>query len=223
MALAIRLLMAQPRSHVVLLGDSILDNGAYTSGEPEVVAHLRRLLPGGWQATLCAVDGATTAGLESQLRRVPADASHLVISVGGNDALQNIELLSMPVSSSTEALEAFAARAGMFERAYRAAIQRALALGRRTTVCTIYNGALDVELAAAARMGIALFNDAILRTAADLRVDAVELRSICTEAADYANPIEPSGRGGLKIARAIALAIGAIDAPTAPGRLWSLC
>ena len=223
MALAIRLFMSQPRSHVVLLGDSIFDNGAYTSGEPDVVTHLRRLLPPGWQATLAAVDGATTAGLESQVRRVPADATHLVISIGGNDALQNMELLSMRVSSSTQALEAFATRVGTFERAYRAAIHRALALGLRTTVCTIYNGALDAELAAAARMGLAIFNDAILRTAADLRVDAVELRAICTEAADYANPIEPSGRGGLKIARAVALAVGALDTPAAPGRLWSLC
>ena len=46
--------------------------------------------------------------------------------------------------------------------------------------------------------------DAIYRTANRIRADVIELRSICTESADYANPIEPSGPGGLKIAKAIA-------------------
>jgi hypothetical protein len=92
--------------HVVLLGDSIFDNGAYTRGAPDVVSHLRGLLPAGAQATLRAIDGAITAGLPSQLERVPADASHLVIAIGGNDALQNSDVLTMRVTSSGEALQA---------------------------------------------------------------------------------------------------------------------
>ena len=43
--------------HVVLLGDSTLDNGAYTGGSPDVLATLLPLLPSGWRATLLAVDG----------------------------------------------------------------------------------------------------------------------------------------------------------------------
>jgi len=35
----------------------------------------------------------------------------------------------------------------------------------------------------------------------------VELRLVCSEPADYANPIEPSVRGGAKIARAVARAV----------------
>ncbi len=38
--------------HVVLLGDSIFDNQAYTRGEPDLVHHLRRVLPVPWRATL---------------------------------------------------------------------------------------------------------------------------------------------------------------------------
>jgi hypothetical protein len=55
---------------------------------------------------------------------VPASASHLVVSIGGNDALQNIDLLSLPVTSSTQALEALAERVGSFERAYRSCQER---------------------------------------------------------------------------------------------------
>src|SRR4051794_30299322 len=126
--------------HVVLLGDSIFDNLRYVAPGPDVIAQLRDVLPAGWRATLRAVDGATTAGLASQLRMVPADATHLVISIGGNDALQNLDLLTLRVSSAAQALEAFARRLAAFEEAYRRAIRTVAELGRPTTVCTIYNG-----------------------------------------------------------------------------------
>ena len=96
--------------HVALLGDSILDNHAYTKGAPDVAGHLRQLLPGSAQATLCAVDGSTTSDLNLQIGRVPSDTSHIVISIGGNDALLNSDLLSTPVASTTEALSLFAKR-----------------------------------------------------------------------------------------------------------------
>src|SRR3954447_24866153 len=80
---------SQKPSHVVLLGDSIFDNAAYTHGGPDVITHLRRVLPVDWRGTLCAVDGATSRDVASQLPCIPTDASHLVVSVGGNDALQN--------------------------------------------------------------------------------------------------------------------------------------
>jgi hypothetical protein len=105
--------------HIVLLGDSIFDNAAYTGGAPDVITHLSRLLPPGWAPTLRAEDRATTDALPRQLARIPPDATHLVISIGGNDALQNSDLLSLPVRSSAEALAAFAVRVDAFECAYR--------------------------------------------------------------------------------------------------------
>jgi hypothetical protein len=95
------------RNHIVLLGDSIFDNAAHTRGGPDVVTRLRQFLPPSWEATLCAVDGATTLGLAAQLARVPVSATHLVIAIGGNDALQNSDLLSLRVASSAQALEIF--------------------------------------------------------------------------------------------------------------------
>lgn len=120
-------------AHVALLGDSILDNSAYTRGEPDVLTHLRTLLPPSWRATLCAVDGATTGTLGSQLPRVPRDATHLVLAIGGNDALGNIDLLTAPVRSSGQALLLFAERLAAFEGAYCSALDRVIALGRAVT------------------------------------------------------------------------------------------
>lgn len=41
--------------HIVLLGDSIFDNKVYVDEAPDVVGHLRNILPRDWKATLCAV------------------------------------------------------------------------------------------------------------------------------------------------------------------------
>jgi hypothetical protein len=195
--------------HIALLGDSIFDNSAYTRGEPDVVTHLRRLLPKPWRASLLAVDGATTAGLPAQLERVDRTVSHLVVSVGGNDALRHIDMLNKPVSSTAEALELFEQRLLRFERDYRRAIEEVRGLARPTAVCTIYNGNLaDAGEAHRARMALMMFNDAIARTAHEHGLDVIELRLVCTKASDYANPIEPSGSGGEKIARAVACALG---------------
>jgi hypothetical protein len=200
--------------HVALLGDSIFDNRAYTGGAPDVVSHLRALLSSHGTATLCARDGATTQTIATQFACVPAAATHLFVSVGGNDALANQDLLSMRVASTGEALNLFARRLDQFERAYRKVVAEVLALKRPTTLCTIYNGALEEPMATPARIALTLFNDAILRTAVAYRVNVVELRLVCTELPDYVNAIEPSGAGGLKIARAIAAAVELV-APTA--------
>ena len=198
--------------HLVLLGDSIFDNRAYTAGKPDVVSHLRTVLPAGWRATLCAIDGSITTDLLDQVEDIPADASHLAVSIGGNDALMNSDLLSLPVSSTTEALDLFGDRVSEFETRYRTAIGRVLRLDLPTTVCTIYNGNFpDPQYARTASLALTMFNDVILRVSFELHLSVIELRLVCTEPGDYANPIEPSGRGGLKIARAIARAVGALE------------
>jgi hypothetical protein len=62
-----------------------------------------------------------------------------------------------------------------------------------------------------------MLNDVILRTAFDERVDVLDLRTVCDEACNYANPIQPSGEGGRKIALVIANIIRVKDR-AAPSR-----
>ena len=194
--------------HLALLGDSVFDNRAYTRGEPDVVGHLRAILTSTCRVTLCAVDGSSASDIARQLTTVPADVSRLVISVGGNDALLNSDLLGTSVASTAEALALFAERVERFERDYRDA---ALARCPEVTTCTIYNGNLDPDEAPLARVALMIFNDVILRVAFGHALDVLDLRLVCTEPADYANPIEPSGRGGRKIAEAIARSVTAGD------------
>ncbi len=196
--------------HVVLLGDSIFDNAAYVRGGPDVVAHLAAMLPAGWTATLAAVDGAVVQGVPAQLRRVPPEATHLVVSAGGNDALGHADVLDRRTRSGAEVLGWLADAVEAFEARYRRMLDALLAPGLPLVVCTVYNGNLGPPAHRPATAALAIFNDAIQRVAREHALPVIELRRVCTEPADYANPIEPSVQGGAKIARAVAHAVGAI-------------
>ena len=190
--------------HVVLLGDSIFDNKSYVGRDPDVVAQVREALPAGWRATLLAVDGDVTGGVERQLRSLPADATHLVVSVGGNDALGFAHVLNQPAGSVAEGLLLLKGAQDPFARNYEAMLDGVMGHGLPTAVCTIYDTPPSSPSHAVIRTGLAVFNDAITRSAFRSGVTLIDLRLLCEEDADYANPIEPSAHGGEKIAAAIA-------------------
>jgi lysophospholipase L1-like esterase len=192
-------------SHVVLLGDSIFDNAAYVAaGAPDVVRQVRQRLPSGSKATLAALDGSTTKDVHHQLKRLPDEPTHLIISVGGNDALGSSDFLQAPARSTAEALSGLADIAERFEGGYLAMLAEALSHGLPTAICTIYYPRFgEAGLQKVAVAGLTVFNDSIVRAAFAHGIPLLDLRLICTEEEDYANPIEPSARGGEKIARAI--------------------
>lgn len=199
--------------HLVLLGDSVFDNAAYVRGGPDVVRQARdRLGPEGWQATLAAVDGAVTEGVRRQIARIPADATHLVVSAGGNDALGSVDVLYRGARTVGAGLAMLGDVVAPFEARYRTMLDEVLALGLPTAVCTVYNPVFpDPEERRYAALGLAVFNDAILRVALWAGVPVLELRSICSEDEDFANPIEPSSRGGEKMVSAIATMLAEHD------------
>jgi len=189
---------------VVLLGDSIFDNAAYVAGAPAVVEQVRRKLPAGFGATLAAVDGSRMHDVPRQLGGVPDDATHLVLSVGGNDVLGDSDFLDAPARSNAEALLGLAEIGDRFERGYRAVLAEVLSRRLPTAICTIYYPRFpDPTLQKLAVTALTVFNDCIVRAAFVHGLPLLDLRLICDERGDYANPIEPSAQGGEKIARAI--------------------
>jgi hypothetical protein len=192
-------------AHVVLLGDSIFDNKAYVGKNgKDVITHLREYLPNDWQATLKAVDGSLIENVSRQLLDILTDATHLVISVGGNNAIMNSDVLQMKAGNSAEVLQEIADRREIFERHYEKMLQNVLSKNLPTAVCTIYfpnfPEAIFQRLAVTA---LSVFNDVIIRQAIANNLPIIDLRLICNEAADYANAIEPSDKGGKKIAAKI--------------------
>ena len=190
---------------VTLLGDSIIDNISYV--DPPglcVLGHLSEIKPN-WDFDQRAVDGHTTHDLLAAQLGQPIKGP-VVLSIGGNDLLNRIDIITSPTRvSPVDLLEELYREAAMFRDRYQTI------LGQLTTpalICTVYNPvfAKDPSLAPlqdAAEMAIAIFNDVIQRSARNARFDLLELRDLFTDADDYANPIEPSDRGGHKLAKAI--------------------
>jgi lysophospholipase L1-like esterase len=194
----------QAMKHVVLLGDSIFDNKAYVGSGPDVIAQLREALPSGWTATLVALDGSTTADIKSQLKRLPEDASHLVVSIGGNDALQHEKLLEEWAWSVAGVFDKLAKIKSEFQKNYAAMLDRVLATNLPAAVCTIYEARYeDLATRRIANTGLTIFNDAIMREAFQRGVPMIDLRIMFSDDADYANPVEPSVIGGAKLVKAI--------------------
>ena len=123
---------------MVLLWRSIFDYAAYLEGGPGVISQRRDELPG-WTCTLLAVDGETLSGVGRQLQQLPADATHLVVSAGGNDALGYAPLLQGTPASVAEALLLLNAAKERFDGDYRSMLPAVLAHGLPTAVCTIYD------------------------------------------------------------------------------------
>lgn len=189
--------------HIVLLGDSIFDNAHYVPDGLSVIQHLRKIIPPGWQATLVAVDGDATPDVLGQTKRIPETATHLIVSIGGNDALGCTGVMNQQADTVQFALHHLNIIHRRFRKEYRDMLAEILALRLPTAVCTIYDAVpgLEPELQTA----LCIFNDSIYREAFKARLPVIDLRLICNEEIDYSeiSPIEPSHHGGQKIARAI--------------------
>src|SRR5206468_12810660 len=92
-------------------------------------------------------------------------------------------------------------------------VSRVRRLGLCTSCFPIFCGNLSADEATVARDGLTAFNVVILRVAFESRFRVIDLRLVCSEPSDYANPIEPSSAGGEKIARAILASLGLTEPP----------
>ena len=170
-----------------------------------MVRQLRTVLPPGWKAALLAVDGARIGDIAGQLRQAPRETTHLVISIGGNDVLGHLPVLHDTANSIAGALLRLAEIREGFAHEYRAMFDQVLGRRLPAALCTIYEPHFpDAQLQRAGVAALPLFNDVITREAFARGLPLIDLRLICDRDEDYANPIEPSAKGGDKIAAAIA-------------------
>jgi len=196
------------KHYVSLLGDSIIDNKVYVGqGELSVTEHLKHNSSSNF--TMIAVDGDTTEDvLDNQLDNLKEPVSHIVLSIGGNDLLQNLHLLEDETSGMKFALEKCSELVDEIQENYIKILERLLQYDAKVLLCTVYEGDLesDVLLAEYDKAGQAMLkmhNDTVYYLASKFDVNVLELRNIFTNKEDYANPIEPSHIGGEKLAKAI--------------------
>ena len=190
--------------HLVLLGDSIFDNAVYVNPGESVSEHLARLLPADVALTRLAIDGDMSANVYFQLDKLPATATHIALSSGGNDALAVLPLLEAPCTTLSDALRHLSGFQQKFQNDYLRLKQRLAERALPVLVCTIYDAVPG--LPAHLKTALSLFNDVISQSANKDLNDCLDLRIFLTECSDFsaASPIEPSGSGGQKIAAHIA-------------------
>ena len=196
------------KHHVSLLGDSIIDNKVYVGeGELSVTEHLQRN-PSSY-FTMIAVDGDTTKDvLDNQLDNLKESVSHIVLSIGGNDLLQNLHLLQDETSGMKFALEKCSELISEIQENYIKILEHLSQYDAKVLLCTVYEGDLESDLLLAkydkaGQVMLKMHNDTVYYLASKFEVDVLELRNIFTNKEDYANPIEPSHIGGEKLPKAI--------------------
>ena len=207
-------------NHILLAGDSVFDNRSYVNpGEPDVRKQVDGLLDNGDKVTLLAVDGCVTKNVKKQLQLLPDDVTHLFLSVGGNDALNQLDIFLNPISNIGRAFDSMNKVMKKFEKKYRKMISLVMKYDLNTTVCTIYHPCFthknieripkylrDVNRNKLQKMTVTalpIFNDIILQEAVNFGIPIMDLRLIFDSDEDYANPIEPSVIGGMKMAKII--------------------
>jgi len=189
--------------HIALLGDSVIGNKSYVGGGPDVAEQLRTIGPKRWTVTRLARDGALVSGVTTQLAEVSKNTTHLVISAGGNDALQHSSVLDAPANSVAQVLSDLADIQDLFWQGYRLMLDAAQNLKLPTAVCTVYEARFPEPRRRLAALALSVINDAITREAFSRGLDLLDLRVMFNEERDFANPIEPSVHGGMKLVSGI--------------------
>lgn len=160
--------------HAILYGDSIFDNGPYVEDSQTVVAVVRRSRT----ATLRAMDGATMDSLIYQ-DVPPPDASHLFLSIGGNDGLVFLRDMVVGKWSLFQLPGACLDFLNNFEKKYEAVLDEFLSYGLSLYVCTIYYPYFDRNITQIFGVsGVVLLNRIIRRVAEKKGVKVIDLYDI---------------------------------------------
>ena len=193
-----------------LLGDSIIDNKVYVGeNELSVTEHLQKINDEDYYFEMIAVDGDTPQEvIDNQLEKIRANTSHIVLSIGGNDLLQKLDIMFTETSGMVESLEIASQTIEEIKSRYEEILIRLKTLNQSVLLCTIYEGDLQsdpnlAEIEEAGKVLLGMMNDAIHFLGNKYDIEVLELRNIFTEISDYANPIEPSHKGGEKLAKEI--------------------
>ncbi len=196
-------------SHLVVLGDAIAElMSLREKGEGRVESLLLPQESRPWKLTLLSVADIARAGVLFQL---PADASHVMIGIEGNRAIEESGLLDKRPETYEEALLLLSVAADEYEQQAERLIQVAKASRLPTVVCNMYPPHYeDPTRQRAVATALAVFNDRLVRRVFAARLPLVDLNLVCTEDEDYADPIRLSKRGLRKASNVVLSALYAV-------------
>ena len=197
--------------HVVLLGDALLE--AYSSIDQRPGKFEEAVLPGTrdqWKLSVISVAEVERAGPSLAL---PRDATHAMIFIEGNHAIEQSGLLDSRPDTFGQTLEQLALAADEFETTLERLIHVAQAARLVIMVCTMFQpNYKDPVRQRTACAALAVFNDRVTKSAAEARVALIDLRLICNDPGDYDKPTLLSRSGVQKVANVVRFAMFELDA-----------
>jgi len=110
----------------------------------------------------------------SKIDSFPSDATHVFVSCGGNDAIDNVDVLNEAASTVESALDKLYSRREDFRLSYASAIDAVRAKCKNTAAFTVYNKI--PELPSSQVAALALFNEVILEELAPRNMPIIDLR-----------------------------------------------
>ena len=200
-----------PDRHVVLLGDALLE--AYISIDKTPGKFEEALVPGTRNQWKISVVSAAEVERAGTARVLPGDATHAIIFIEGNHAIEQSGLLYSRADAHAQTLEQLSLAADEFERTLARLIHVAQAARLVIMVCTMFQpNYKDPARQRTACAALAVFNDRVIKRAAEARVSLIDLRLICNEPEDYDKPTQLSKSGLQKAANVVRFAMFELDA-----------
>ncbi|MBE0612461.1 MAG: hypothetical protein IH604_02215 [Burkholderiales bacterium] len=197
--------------HVVLLGDALLE--AYTGIDQTPGKFENAVLPGTQNQWKLSVVSAAEVERAGSTLALPRDATHAMIFIEGNHAIEQSGLLDSRSDAGDQALEQLSLAADEFERTLERMIQAAQAARLVIMVCAMFQpNYKDPVRQRAACAALAVFNDRVTKRAAAAHAALIDLRLTCNEPGDYDKPTLLSRGGVQKVANVIRFAMFELDA-----------
>ena len=159
---------------ITLLGDSIFDNGPYVDKSKCVSSHITANKHPSEDILMLAVDGFTVSDAQTQIDDIDIVKSKLFLSIGGNDALEAVDILKEESTHVGHSLELIGDIVDVFKTKYMNLISTLLKINGSITLCTIYNKVPGLDKAST--VALSLFNESILEVASTLKVNIIDLR-----------------------------------------------
>lgn len=203
--------------HVVLLGDSTLDNGRYLNlarGELSVEKQLnKRCAERGWEMTVLAQDGSMLEDVrQRQIPLIPEGATHIIMSASGNDLLSLLNQMVVANFTLSSMYGVLGSGLQQVAETYKEILQALKRLGCHLACCTVYRPNFNhLFFKSLAIFSLGLHNSRIKQVSQDLDCSVIDLASIFDTSEDFANPLELSTRGGSKVVENISTFV--LDSP----------
>jgi hypothetical protein len=197
--------------HIVLVGDSTLDNGRYlnfSEGELSVDKQLaKRCRERGWDMTVVAQDGSTLNDvLVRQIPLIPDSATHIIISASGNDLLTLLNEMVVANFTAASMYSAIITGLNQVSERYRHIVQALKSFGCHLACCTVYRPSFNhFFFKALATMSFGLHNSRIVKITEELDTSVIDLANIGLSPKDFATPLELSALGGCKLVENMSL------------------